>query len=144
MRHFIWVITVCKILVQGFPVYTGLTLTLFVIEQGMIPTWRRLWQPPTSYPPTPLNRVRTTRTLRDSSVQGEVKIELNLVIRYWLYQLAFIRSFLKHIWAATCDFQQCRILTSVDSDEPVQSPFKLRNSKWCSVSSLTLIEYSND
>ena len=24
------------------------------------------------------------------------------------------------IWAATCDFEQCDILTSVDSDEPVQ------------------------
>ena len=34
-------------------------------------------------------------------------------------------------------FKQCGILTSVDSDEPVQPPFKLRNSKWCSVSSLT-------
>ena len=29
----------------------------------------------------------------------------------------------------TCDFQQCGILTSVDSYEPVQPPFKLRNSK---------------
>ena len=27
------------------------------------------------------------------------------------------------------DFQQCVILTSVDSDEPVQPPVKLRNSK---------------
>ena len=35
-------------------------------------------------------------------------------------------------------------LTSVDSDEPVQPPVKIRNSKWCSVSSLTLLEYSND
>ena len=43
-------------------------------------------------------------------------------------------------WAAT----QCGILTSVDSDEPVQPPFKLTNSKRCSVSSLTLIEYSSD
>ena len=34
------------------------------------------------------------------------------------------------IWAATWDFQQCGILTSVDSVKPVQSPFKLRNSKW--------------
>ena len=33
----------------------------------------------------------------------------------------------------TCDFQQCGILTSVDSDEPVQAPFKLRNSKCCFV-----------
>ena len=42
------------------------------------------------------------------------------------------------------EFQQCGNLTSVDSDEPVQPPFKLRNSKSCSVSSLTLIEYSSD
>ena len=44
----------------------------------------------------------------------------------------------------TCDFQQCGILTIVDSDEPVQPPFKLRKSKSCSVSRLTVIEYSND
>ena len=49
-----------------------------------------------------------------------------------------------HISAAMCDFQQCGILTSVDSDEPVQPPFKLRNSKRCSVSSLTFIEYSSN
>ena len=29
---------------------------------------------------------------------------------------------------STCDFQQCGILTSVDSDESLQPPFKLRNS----------------
>ena len=29
----------------------------------------------------------------------------------------------------TCDFKQCGILTSVDSDQPVQPPVKLRNSK---------------
>ena len=33
---------------------------------------------------------------------------------------------------------------SVDSDEPVQPPFKLNNSKWCSVSSLIVIDYSSD
>ena len=48
------------------------------------------------------------------------------------------------IWAATWYFQQCGILTLIDSNEPVQLPFKLRNSSWCSVSSLTLIEYSSD
>ena len=47
-------------------------------------------------------------------------------------------------WAVTCDFQQCGILTFVDSDEHVQPPFKLRNSQWCSVSSLTIIECSSD
>ena len=48
------------------------------------------------------------------------------------------------IWAMTCDFQQCGILNSVDSDEPVQHPCKLRNSKWCLVSSLSVIEYLSD
>ena len=47
-------------------------------------------------------------------------------------------------WAAARDFQQLDILTSVDSDEPVQPPVKLRNSKQCSVSSSTVIEYSSD
>ena len=45
-----------------------------------------------------------------------------------------------YIWAVTCDFQQCGILTSVDLDEPVQPPFNLKNSKWCSVSRLRLIK----
>ena len=30
---------------------------------------------------------------------------------------------------ATSDIQQCSVLTSIDSDEPVRAPFKLRNSK---------------
>ena len=42
------------------------------------------------------------------------------------------------------DFQQCDILTSVDSYEPVQPPFKFRNYKCCSVSSLTVIEHLSD
>ena len=46
--------------------------------------------------------------------------------------------------AVTCDFQQSDILTNVDSDEPVQPLFKLRNSKLFSVSGLTVIEYSID
>ena len=44
------------------------------------------------------------------------------------------------IWAVTRDFQQYGILTIVDSDEPVQPPFRLRNSNWCSVSSLIFID----
>ena len=50
----------------------------------------------------------------------------------------------KYKWAVTCDFQHCGILTSVDSHQPVQPPIKLRNSKCCTVSSLTVIEYSSD
>ena len=41
----------------------------------------------------------------------------------------------KCIWGLTWDFKKSGILKSVDSDEPVQPPFKGRNSKWCSVSS---------
>ena len=41
--------------------------------------------------------------------------------------------------AAAWDFQQFDILTSVDSGEHLQPHFKLRNSEWCSVSSLTII-----
>ena len=48
------------------------------------------------------------------------------------------------IWASARDFQQFDILTSVDSDGPLQPPVMLRNSKWRSVSSLTIIEYSSD
>ena len=33
------------------------------------------------------------------------------------------------IWAMTCDFRQCGILASVDLEELVQPPFKLRNFK---------------
>ena len=50
----------------------------------------------------------------------------------------------KYKRASTCDLQQGGILTSVDSGEPVQPPFKLRHSKWCSVRILTLKIYSSD
>ena len=53
-------------------------------------------------------------------------------------------NYLANIWAMTHDFLQCGIFRCVDSNEPVQSPFKLRNPNWCSVSSLTLIEYSSN
>ena len=36
---------------------------------------------------------------------------------------------MRNVYGMTCDFQQCGILTSVVSLEPVQPPFKLRNSK---------------
>ena len=36
---------------------------------------------------------------------------------------------LNNVCAMTCDFQQCGILTSIDSDEPLQPPFRHRNSK---------------
>ena len=36
---------------------------------------------------------------------------------------------LQRINSTTCDSQQCGVLTNVDSDDPVQPPFKLRNTK---------------
>ena len=48
------------------------------------------------------------------------------------------------IMASAWDFQKYGILTCVDSDEPLQPTFKIRHSKWCSVSSLSIIEYSSD
>ena len=55
-------------------------------------------------------------------------------------QSSFITRGHKEQRASACDFQPFDILTNVDSDESLQPPFKLRNSKWCSVSSLTNIE----
>ena len=46
-------------------------------------------------------------------------------------------------WTRAWDFQQCGILTSVDSDVPVQLLLSL-DTYCCSVSSLTLIEYLSD
>ena len=46
-----------------------------------------------------------------------------------IYNLQELCELLPLIWAMTCDFQQCGILTSVVSDEPVQPPFMRRNSK---------------
>ena len=56
----------------------------------------------------------------------------------WQFVL-YVAELSIHNWAATCDFQQCGILTSLDLDRPVQPPFKLRNSKVWSVSSLTAV-----
>ena len=72
--------------------------------------------------------------------------EISIVFLVYLKHLKWHNHFyyIFYIWAATWDFQHCGSLTSVDSDEPVQLPFKLRNSKWCSGSSLTLICYSSD
>ena len=51
------------------------------------------------------------------------------------------------LWVMTCDFHQCGILISVGSGEHVQPLFKLGNTKYGSVSSLTLsltlIKYSS-
>ena len=57
-------------------------------------------------------------------------------VRFCRYMCSLCDKYRNLIWAVTCDFQQCGILTGVDSDESVQPPFKGKNSRWCSVSSL--------
>ena len=49
-----------------------------------------------------------------------------------------------HIIEPRHEISNSGILKSVDSDEPVQPPFKLRHSKSCSISSLSVIEYSSE
>ena len=87
---------------------------------------------------------------RSSCHQVSMELELLPQPRHIIHLYRFIhhnhRSVIKYtyIWAATNDFQQSGNLTSVDSDKPVQPPFKLRNPKWCSVSNLTVVQYSSD
>ena len=50
-------------------------------------------------------------------------------IRSLHYILIYMHTFVP-VHEISNDFD---ILRCVDSDEPLQSPFKLRNSKWCSV-----------
>ena len=61
-----------------------------------------------------------------------------------LIDLGSIQKSMQCCLLMACDFQQCGILTSVDSDELVQPPFKLTNAKCCSDCSLTVKEYSRD
>ena len=44
----------------------------------------------------------------------------------------------------TCDFQQCGILTIVDSDEPVQPPLSLETPNDVQSVNLTVIENKSD
>ena len=74
----------------------------------------------------------------------EILLNLGHLLREILWQ----PEYWPNIWSATCDFEQCGILSSVDSDEPVQPPLQMilcnLHSKWISVSSLGVIEYSSD
>ena len=64
-----------------------------------------------------------------------LKIAVDDKIHKKLHSIQRVNEMSRDMW-----FPTIGILTSVDSDEPVKPPFKLRNSKLCSVSSLTLIE----
>ena len=57
-----------------------------------------------------------------------------------VYVLACVFNIVIKPW---CKQSICWLFTSVDSDEPVQPPFKLRNSKLYSISSLIVNELSS-
>ena len=81
--------------------------------------------------------IKGVEVCQNAQKQIIIKAHWSLILYKPAAQCPFTMTLL-YTWAVTRDFQQCGILTSVDSDEPVQPLFKLRNSKWCSVSSLTL------
>ena len=87
-------------------------------------------------------KIQWTRAWNGALHAWKTRFVVLVFFEIWMYPAYRTHRLEAYIinWAAT----QCGILTSVDSDEPVQPPFKLTNSKRCSVSSLTLIEYSSD
>ena len=89
------------------------------------------------------NDKHTITQFNISTNSGWIWVVLNY-LEYFRYNLIKTLKYKEYIWTATCDFQQCGIFTSVDSDEPMQPHFKLRNSKRCPISSLKLIEYSSN
>ena len=68
-------------------------------------------------------------------VCGNVKLWLLI---WTIYDLISFIVYFSSLLAAR-KYEIFNNLTSVDSDEPLHPHFKLRNSKWCSVSSLTII-----
>ena len=89
----------------------------------------------------------------------ELKIEYRCISRICTYMYTYffkytssyishaVPPFLANLYVIHIinNMSQCiRLPTMWHFEEPLQPPFKLRNSKWCSVSSLTIIEYSSD
>ena len=83
------------------------------------------------------------------SIAGHQKKRMSHSYTYCQYELAFHEALLlsvkykRHMsrgmrFPTMWHFDKCRLI------KPVQPPLKLSNSKWCSVSSLTIIEYSSD
>ena len=80
-------------------------------------------------------------TLTNRTSFGVSKLNRRLHRLVWVYTFqnttlleSHVAAHMFLIWAVTREFQQCGILTSVDSDEPVQPTLKPRTLKWGSVS----------
>ena len=70
--------------------------------------------------------IQITRRVR-SIVDTVIEVASSNPVTVPCYFIFLTLFFLSIIYlAVACDFQQCGILTCVNSDEPVQPPFKLR------------------
>ena len=113
-----------------------------------ISTWTitSIWTSPSSWTTTSVC-CTDTRTIGSFGENlNNINIKFDTVVLIYRYRAIKAHSgkLLDMYWAVTCDFQQCVILTSVDTDMPVQPIFTPSNSKWWSFSGLIFIEYSSD
>ena len=63
--------------------------------------------------------------MRKLSWDTQIKAFLLIVFSQIVSEIKLQKSSFIKLRAATCDFQQCGILASVNSDEPVQPPLTL-------------------
>ena len=70
---------------------------------------------------TPESEVRLASVARHvNRLRYAARLIRHLLLRAQLkHNVIGMHKYHYHIWAVTCDFQQCGILTSVYSDEPV-------------------------
>ena len=78
----------------------------------------------TRAPPPPLEKQMDP----SDPIASRGRFLFTALCKYEVFRTSPRRNFLdprmaQNIWTVTRDFQQCGILTSVDSDEPVQPPF---------------------
>ena len=103
----------------GFPVYQSMATQWFSLLHFHIFSVYFVWKHSTKEAVLDLERSPELLALKESNIRNIFNNHSD--VRNMAYR--------RLNQSMTCDFQQCGILTSVDSDEPVQPPFKLRNSK---------------
>ena len=125
--------------VEGLEVLTTFILVINVFHWEPYEPPREPILPVASWSRSRLPSVKVLDDLKKSFFRTAPTLWWN-----FLDQRMPFRPCFHHTLASAWDFQQCGILTSVGTDEPVLPSLKLRNSKWCSVGSLIIIEYSSD
>ena len=129
MRHFIWVFTVCKSTHCRYPlpiVNKGLKVMLVFPAIGFREVIEKL--------------INVTSSKRISTLFSKRRIPVyhtNIMPLYMYFLVPYYDIIGKYRIEPWHEISS--ILTSVESNEPLQPPVKLRNSKRCSVSSLKII-----